>query len=201
MKHVKLFENFQLNESNEELVKKLQEVSPRKTDASGFLKIKKYNKEEESFIKHMDEEMKWNGGTLKKFDGDDHFSYDCMPGSSVTKDLKEAAKKFGVKIDVEKITNDEYQIWVVSDKKKVKEVKEGADDYSEAIFKMDKWMPEFDEEIGDDFESAQAGGINDLAEFFENNADEDTLASYVNVGSKGIDWKELAKQYLTPKKK
>lgn len=193
MKHLKEFGS--LNEAAKRpeaaYIKDLQEVekAPKKL---GVRKEKKYNKTEKDFIGHMESFMDWNSGRLRKYVNQDHFEYDCMEGSSVVRELKDAAKKFGVKIDVEKCTNDSYNIWVVNKEAKVSKEK---DDYSEAIFKMDKWMPDFDEDTDKEFKKAQKS-VKALADYFENNADEERLASYVNVGENGIDWKELAKQYL-----
>ena len=75
------------------------------------------------FIELMEKEMKWNGGELSvmtpdqisKFTsfpaGTKVFSYSCMSGQSVSKDLKEAALKlFGIKIKVVKVNSTEYHI-------------------------------------------------------------------------------------------
>lgn len=106
----------------------------------------------DKFIAHMDDEMEWNGGSLilstdkpEAFkEGTVIFEYMCMPGSSVRKDLIDAAKKYGVAIGVEYVDSDAYYIGIGSGCLKKKEKKGAKMDYSEAAFKMDKFM--FDEE-------------------------------------------------------
>ena len=163
----------------------------------GTIPHKKLNDTEKAFIEHMKAEMSWNGAYLWKNVNDVHFGYSCFPGSSVIRDLKEAAKKFGVNISVEKLDNDYYELTPVE--KAPKKTKKTPDDYTEAIHKMDKWMPDFDAEISAELESA-IGNVDDLASFFENNANTDRLADFVNIGEGGVDCKELARQYMKSQK-
>jgi hypothetical protein len=182
---VRKFKNWKANEAvttpnNEELVKNLRDVDTVKnrTDAKGTVLQKDYNKDEEAFIKHMDDEMSWNSGDLCKYRGDMHFTYFCMPGSSVTKDLKAAAKEFGVKIDVDKLSSDYYEITVVPNNFKKNKI-EPATDYTELDFKMDKFMPD-DKETQDEYHKLlDAGDKPGLINFFMNNADFEKMDQYM----------------------
>jgi hypothetical protein len=66
-------------------------------------------------------------------------------------------------------------------------------DIDEILSKMEKWMPEMDEELSEEFERSKES-INLLADFFEMHADEEELAQY--IGNQEISWKNLARGYL-----
>jgi hypothetical protein len=51
---------------------------------------------DQKFIDFMEDEMSWNGAKVTYLEEEDTYMYECLPGSGVTRYLKEACKKFGV---------------------------------------------------------------------------------------------------------
>ena len=150
-----------------------------------FISEDNTNLDADKFIAHMEKELNWNGASVFKNE-DGTFSYSCMPGSSVSKDIKEAAKDFGVDVKVEKITSENYTIII----KKVDVIEEDDNepDYSELSWKMDKYMPEETEiqdeyhEILSDEKMDKATKIAELVQFFNNHADEERMEDYMPDG-------------------
>lgn len=145
----------------------------------------------DEFVTHMEAEMSWNGASLtlsSKPDEQPEFEYSCYEGSSVSKDLKEAAAKIGVGISVDKQSPDFYYITVV---KKLaqgeapdpeEEINPDDVDYSELSFKMDKYMPEEPDSQEEYHALVDAKDEEGLAEYIENNADDERMGRYMPDG-------------------
>lgn len=144
----------------------------------------------DKFIAHMNDEMSWNGGGLGLStdkpdtfkEGTIIFDYRCMPGSSVRKDLIEAAKKFGVDIGVKYIDAETYYIGIGKGCLKKKEKKGAKLDYSEAAFKMDKFMSDDVDDIEQYSEALntlnKADAIEGVKECLTNDSNEELMFQY-----------------------
>lgn len=72
---------------------------------------------------------------------------------------------------------------------KIKELLGEAKDFSQLLYKIDKWMPN-EQEVQDEYYNINTA--QDMKDFFMNNGDEDAMRRY---GFNG-DWDALAKQAL-----
>jgi hypothetical protein len=148
------------------------------TTINEFRKFNEDANDNDAFVKKHIDDVEVGDVIMCEDGGDMHFTYFCMPGSSVTKDLKAAAKEFGVKIDVDKLSSDYYEITVVPNNFKKNKI-EPATDYTELDFKMDKFMPD-DKETQDEYHKLlDAGDKPGLINFFMNNADFEKMDQYM----------------------
>jgi len=78
-----------------------KKTTPKKAETKGALPEKQAN----AFIKHIEDKLSWNGAQVTD-NKDGTFTYNCYAGQSVSKDIKDAAKKVGFDVSVKPIEVD-----------------------------------------------------------------------------------------------